>query len=396
MSANSQPEVFLTLGARTPIGSFQGSLSSFTAVELGSKAIRETLSRAQVSEDQIDEVIFGNVVQAGQGQNPARQATLGAGLPLSVGSVTVNRVCGSGLQAVIYAEHAIRLGEAQMIVAGGMESMSNTPHLLPKARQGYRMGDGVLVDSMLRDGLSNAYDGASMGVCGDQTAQDLKISREEQDDFAVRSYTLTQQAHDKGWAAKENFPIEVQSRKQTLTVKDDEEYLRFNEEKLRQLRPVFSKEGTVTAGNASTISDGAASLLVLSKEKIQELGVQPVARIVGSASFSQQPEQFTTAPIGANQRLLDRLGWKVSDVDLFEINEAFAVVALAAQKELNIPLEKLNVHGGAISMGHPIGASGARTLITLLNAMQINDKKRGIVSLCVGGGEAVALAVESV
>lgn len=396
MTEPARPDVLICGAARTPIGSFNGALSSLPAPELGSLAISAALERAGVEPAHVEGVRLGNVVQAGLGQNPARQSTLLAGLPRSTGAITINRVCGSGLQAVTDAAAEIRLGEASLLVAGGMESMSRAPHLLDRARTGYRLGDGRLVDSLLRDGLSNATDGTSMGIFGDRTATALGLSREEQDDYAVRSYTLSRRAHEQGLAARSIVPVQLEQRGKTVTIDEDEEFRRFDEVKLRGLSPAFTPDGTVTAGNASTISDGAAAVVLASRERAAELGLRSRARILGSASFSREPGEFTIAPAPACQRLLDRLGWTVDDVDVFEINEAFAVVVLAAQRELAIPLEKINVLGGAISLGHPIGASGARTLVTLLDALEHRGGTRGLVTLCVGGGEAVAMAVERV
>ena len=340
-------------------------------------------------------MILGNVVSAGLGQNPARQASIHAGLPTSVGATTVNKVCGSGLKAVMLAEQAIRLGDANLVVAGGMESMSRAPYLLPKAREGYRMGNGELVDAMIHDGLWDVYGGQHMGGYGDLCASKFEFSRKEQDDFAVRSYTRAQQATRDGAFTDEITPVEVADRKQTTVVEVDEEPARFDEEKLRNLRAAFGEDGTITAGNASSINDGAAALVIGSEAAASRLGATPVARIVGAATFSQDPAWFTSAPIGSIQKLLKQLDWTIDQVDLFEINEAFAVVAMAAEKELSIPSEKLNVFGGAVALGHPIGATGARILLTLITALRRTGGRRGIASLCIGGGEAIALAVET-
>jgi acetyl-CoA C-acetyltransferase len=339
-------------------------------------------------------VIFGNVIGAGLGQNVARQCTLGAGLPNAVGATTVNKVCGSGLKAVMLAAQAIQCGDAGVVVAGGTENMSRAPYLLEKARTGYRMGNGELIDSMIRDGLWDVYNNVHMGLCGDKCAAKYSFTREQQDDFAIASYERALAAMSSGAFAEEIVPVEVPSGKTTLTIKEDEEPKRFAKDKFRQLRPAFGKDGTVTAGNASSINDGAAALVVLSPEKLKALGVKPQARILGYSTASIEPEWFTLAPVGAIRRLLDALSFKVSDVDLFEINEAFSVVTMAAMKDLSIPHEKVNIYGGAVALGHPIGASGARVLITLLNAMKQRNARRGVASLCIGGGEAVALAVE--
>jgi acetyl-CoA C-acetyltransferase len=335
-------DVFLAGGVRTAIGSFCGTLAEVPAPRLGAIAIQESVARAAVPPAAVDEVIMGNVVGAGLGQNVARQCSLGAGLARSVGATTVNRVCGSGLKAVMMAAQAIQLGEADVIVAGGTESMSRAPYLLEKARTGYRMGNGDLVDSVIRDGLWDVYNSCHMGTCGDTAAQTLSFSRQEQDDFAVRSYRHALDAIEKGWTAAEIAAVEIEGRKGSVVVDKDEGPLRFNEEKLRKLRPAFGKEGTVTAGNASSINDGAAAILVMSGEKCAELGVKPLAKILGYTTFSREPEWFTTAPVDANKGLLKQLGKKVEDVDVFEINEAFALVPLILMRELSIPLEKVN------------------------------------------------------
>jgi acetyl-CoA C-acetyltransferase len=344
----------------------------------------------------VDEVIMGNVVSAGQGQNPARQATLKAGLPVSVGATTINKVCGSGLKAVMLAAQAIRLGDARIVVAGGMENMSRAPYLLPRARQGYRMGNAELVDAMIHDGLWDVYGNKHMGVYGDQCATHAKLTRADQDDFAVRSFTRARQAAADGVFKSEIVSVPVVVRKQTTLVSEDEGPARFDEAKLRSLRPAFGEGGTVTAGNASSINDGGAALVVVADDVAAAKGVPVLARVVGAAMFSREPEWFTLAPIGALRKLLDQLGWSVATTDLFEINEAFSAVALAAERDLDIPANKVNVYGGAVALGHPIGCSGARILVTLLNALQRTGGGRGIACLCIGGGEAVALAVERV
>ncbi len=389
-------EVFLAGGARTPIGGFMGSLAEVSAPTLGSVAVKAALKRAGVDPGRIDEVIFGNVVGAGLGQNVARQVAIGAGLAPSIGATTVNKVCGSGLKSVMLASQAIQCGDSQVVVAGGTENMSQAPYLLLKARTGYRMGNGELVDSMIRDGLWDVYNNLHMGICGDRCAEKCHFSRKDQDDFAVASYKRAIAAQESGILAAEITPVEIADRKGTVTVDRDEELTRFNEEKLRALRPAFGKEGTVTAGNASSINDGAAAIIVLSAEKVRELGVKPQARILGYTTFSREPEWFTLAPVSAVDNLLKKLALKVEDVDLFEVNEAFSVVAMAVMKEIKVPHEKLNVYGGAAAYGHPIGCSGARVLVTLLNALAQRKGKIGIASLCIGGGEAVALAVERV
>jgi acetyl-CoA C-acetyltransferase len=387
-------QVYLAGAARTAIGGFQGALADVPAPALGATVIRAAIQRAGLPPDQIDEVIFGNVLSAGLGQNPARQASIGAGLKASVGATTVNKVCGSGLKAVMLAAQAIQCGDASVVIAGGTENMSRAPYLLDKARGGYRMGHGELIDSMIKDGLWDVYNNLHMGMCGDRCATQYGFTRQQQDDFAVASFKRALAAASGGGFADEIVPVEVTAGKTTTIVKEDEQPKRFNEEKLRALRPAFGKEGTVTAGNASSINDGAAAVVVASAEKAKSLGLRPQARILGYATASREPEWFTIAPIGAISKLLDQLSLKVSGVDLFEINEAFSVVPMAAMKELSIPHEKVNANGGAVALGHPIGASGARTLVTLLNAMRQRKATIGIDALCIGGGEAVAMAVE--
>jgi acetyl-CoA C-acetyltransferase len=388
-------EILLAGGVRTPIGSFGGAISSVPAPALGSVAIKAAIRRAAVPAEQIDEVIFGNVLGAGLGQNVARQAAIGAGLSPAVGATTVNKVCGSSLKAVMIAAQAIKAGDGELIVAGGTENMSSAPYLLPKARNGYRMGNGEVVDSMIRDGLWDVYNNVHMGTCGDHCAEKYQFSRQQQDDFAVASFQRLIEAQQKGLFASQIVPVEVSSRQGTVTVDRDEGPSRFNEEKLRSLQPAFGKTGTVTAGNASSINDGAAAVVVLSAKKAAQLGVKPQARILGYATFSREPEWFTLAPIGAIAKLMEQLKFKVTDVDLFEINEAFAVVPMAAMAELGIPHDKVNVHGGAVALGHPIGASGTRVLVTLLDALSQRHGRIGIASLCIGGGEAVAMAVQA-
>jgi len=388
-------EVVLAGGVRTPIGCLCGSLAELSAPAMGGIVIKSALSRAGVPIDQVDEVIMGNVISAGCGQNIARQATIGAGLGTNVHAFTVNKVCGSGLQAVMLADQMIQCGQASAIVAGGTENMSRAPYLLEKARQGYRLGHGELIDSMIRDGLWDAYGNQHMGLYGDRCAARYEFSRQAQDDFAITSYKRALEASASGAFAREMVSVQVPAGKNSITVNEDEEPKRFNEEKLRQLRPAFGKDGTVTAGNASSVNDGAAAIAVLSAEKAKALGVKAQARILGYATASIEPEWFTIAPVSAIRRLLDQLAMKVSDIDLWEVNEAFSVVAMAAMKDIDIPHDRLNVYGGAAALGHPIGASGTRVLVTLLNAMADRKAKRGIASLCIGGGEAVALAVEA-
>ncbi|HEU0009422.1 MAG TPA: thiolase family protein [Verrucomicrobiae bacterium] len=387
-------DVYLAGGARTAIGTFCGAFEQMPAPLLGSVAVKAALERAGVRGDSIDEVIFGNVISAGLGQNVARQVGIRAGLSPTIGATTVNKVCGSGLKSVMLAAQAIQCGDAHVVVAGGTENMSRAPYLLEKARGGYRMGNGEIIDSMIRDGLWDVYNLVHMGTCGDRCAEKYGFAREQQDEFAIASFKRAIAAASSGVFAREIAPVEVKSGKETVIVSEDENLKKFNEEKLRKLPPAFGDKGTVTAGNASSINDGAAAVIVLSGNKVKELGVKPQAKILGYATSSREPEWFTLAPIGAIAKLLKQLSLQVSDVGLFEINEAFSVVPLAAMKDLGIPHEKCNVHGGAVALGHPIGASGTRTLVTLLNAMKQRGARVGVDSLCIGGGEAVAMAVE--
>jgi acetyl-CoA C-acetyltransferase len=386
--------VYLAGGVRTAIGTFCGAFESTSAPVLGSTVAKAALARAGLPADQVDEVIFGNVVSAGLGQNVARQVAIGSGLSPSVGATSVNKVCGSGLKAVMLAAQAIKCGDASAVLAGGTENMSRAPYLLDRARSGYRMGNGEVIDSMIRDGLWDVYKNVHMGICGDRCAEKYGFTREQQDEFAVASFKRALEAAKSGAFKQEIEPVQVKAGKEIVAVAEDENPKKFNEEKLRKLRPAFGEKGTVTAGNASSINDGAAALVVLSPEKMKALGIKPQAKILGYATFSREPEWFTLAPIGALDKLLKLLSLKAADVDLFEINEAFSVVPMAAMKELGIPHEKVNVHGGAVALGHPIGASGAHTLVTLLNAMKLRGARLGIDSLCIGGGEAVAMAVE--
>jgi acetyl-CoA C-acetyltransferase len=373
-----------------------GALAGVTAAQLGAGCVRALVERTGIPGSRVDEVIFGNVVAAGLGQNPARQAAIYGGLPASVGATTVNKVCGSGLKAVMLADQAIRLGEASVVIAGGMESMSRAPYLLTKAREGYRLGHGELIDALIHDGLWDVYGGQHMGTYGDRCAARYRLTREEQDDFAVRSHTRARRAMELGYFADEIVPVEVTVKGKVTVVREDEGPSRFDEAKLRALKPAFGAEGTVTAGNASSINDGAAAVVVASEAACAELKLKPKARVVGAATFSQEPEWFTTAPVGAIRRLLERVGWTVETTDLFEINEAFAAVTMVAERELSIPGDKVNVFGGAVALGHPIGCSGARLVVTLLNALEKTGGRRGVAALCIGGGEAVALAVERV
>jgi acetyl-CoA C-acetyltransferase len=356
--------------------------------------VKAALARAGIQPRDIDEVIFGNVVSAGLGQNVARQVSIGAGLGTGVSAATVNNVCGSSLKAVILAAQAIQCGDSSVVVAGGTENMSRAPYLLEKGRTGYRMGNGELVDSMIRDGLWDVYSNVHMGTFGEGCAEKFGFTRQQQDDFAVESFQRAIRATREKRFADEIEPVQVKVGGETITVAEDEAPKKFNEEKLRKLRPAFDENGTITAGNASSINDGAAALLVVSGEKVKSLGLKPQVKILGYSAFSGEPAWFTLAPIGAINKLLNGLSLRIRDVDLFEINEAFAVVTMAAMKELGIPHEKVNVHGGAVALGHPIGASGARTLVTLINAMKQSGARIGVDVLCIGGGEAVAMAVE--
>lgn len=381
--------------ARTPMGGFQGALSGVNASELGAASISAALSRAGVSGDDVEEVVFGCVLPAGQGQAPARQATLGAGLPLSSGATTVNKMCGSGMKAAMFAHDLLLAGSARVAVAGGMESMTNAPYLLPKMRGGARLGHGQVIDHMFLDGLEDAYDkGRLMGTFAEDCAGTYNFSREAQDDYALRSLARAQDAIANGSFAGEITPVTVKSRKGDQVVDTDEQPGAARPDKIPQLKPAFRAGGTVTAANSSSISDGAAALVTMRLSEAEARGLTPLAKIAGHATHAQAPALFTTAPVGAMQKLSDKTGWHLKDVDLFEINEAFAVVPMAAMHDLDLPADKVNIHGGACALGHPIGASGARIMVTLLAAMAQNDLRRGMASLCIGGGEATAIALE--
>jgi len=389
-------QVVIAGAVRTPIGNLNGALSNVSATTLGSCVIREALRRANIPPEVVDEVIMGNVLTAGLGQAPARQATKGAGLADTVNATTINKVCGSGLKAVMLACQAIQAGDAEVVVAGGMESMSRAPYLLEKARSGYQVGHGELVDSMIKDGLWDVYGNLSMGACAELCAAKYQFSRELQDDFAVQSYTRALKAQQEGWFREEIVEVEVPGKPKPLQIRDDERLTRFDEPKLRRLPPAFQKDGTVTAGNASGMNDGAAAMVVLSEERADALGVKPQARIVGYTQKAVAPEWFTIAPIQAITALLSKLKLDARQIDLYEVNEAFAVVTMAALKELRLDPDRVNIHGGAVALGHPIGGSGARILTTLLYALKRTGGKRGIASPCIGGGESVAVAVELV
>jgi acetyl-CoA C-acetyltransferase len=393
--ADPRDEVFIVGMARTPIGAFQGGLSEIPAPKLGAVAIQAALGRASVPADKVDELYMGCVLPAGQGQAPARQAGHHAGLPRSVPAVTVNKVCGSGLQAVVFGASSIRLGEAQVVVAGGMESMSRAPYLLPKAREGLRLGHGQIIDSMIQDGLWDAYGDVHMGDCAELCASEKNISRADQDAHAAESYRRARAAQTEGKFAAEIVPVEVPHRKgPPRVVAADEAPAKGDPEKLPSLRAAFQKDGTVTAGNASSLSDGGAAVVLASAAAVKALSLKPLARIVGSATHAQAPEWFTTAPAGAIERLMKKVGWSKEEVDLWEVNEAFSVVSIINNRMLSIDPARVNIWGGAVALGHPIGASGARVLCTLLAALADRGKKRGVASLCIGGGEGIAMAIE--
>lgn len=390
------PDVVIVSACRTPIGAFQGALSSFTAPQLGSIVIGEALKRAGISGAQVSEVIMGQVLTAGTGQAPARQAAIGAGLPNTVPCMTINKVCGSGLKSVMLAAQAIMTGESEIVVAGGMESMSNVPYLLPDVRTGLRLGTGKLIDGMVHDGLWDVYNDFHMGEAAELCASECSVSRKSQDEFAIESYKKALLAQEKGYFSEEIVPVEVPQRKsEPIVVSEDEEPKRVKFDKVPNLSPVFKREGTVTAANASSINDGAAACVLMSAEKAAALGLTPLAKLVMQATTAKAPEWFTTAPADAISLVLKKANLGLEDIDLFELNEAFAVVNLAVGGQLRIDFEKMNVHGGAVALGHPIGASGARILTTLLYAMKQHKARRGLATLCIGGGEATAVIVES-
>ena len=387
--------VVIVAAARTPIGGLLGDFASLTAADLGGVAIKAAVARAGLAPGDVEEVLFGNCLMAGQGQAPARQASLKGGLPLSTHCTTLSKMCGSGMKATMLAHDAILAGSAAIVVAGGMESMSNAPYLLPKARAGMRMGHGTVYDHMFLDGLEDAYDkGKLMGVFAEQCADKYAFTREAQDEFALRSLSRALAATQDGSFKWEIAPVTVPGRKGDVVIENDEQPGKANAEKIPQLKPAFRNDGTVTAANASSISDGAAALVLMRRSLAEKRGLAPLAIILGHATHAQEPGWFTTAPVGAMQKLYAKLGWTPQDVDLYEINEAFAVVTMAAMREHGLPPEKVNVHGGACALGHPIGASGARIIVTLLGALRNRNAKRGIASLCIGGGEATALAIE--
>ncbi|WP_281300813.1 MULTISPECIES: acetyl-CoA C-acyltransferase [unclassified Iodidimonas] len=394
-SSFADDPIVITSMARTPMGGFQGDLSALSASDLGAHAIKGALERAGLSPDQVDETIMGCVLPAGQGQAPARQASKKAGIPDAIGAVTVNKMCGSGMKAMMLAHDSLLAGSNDIVVAGGMESMTNAPYLLPKARGGLRLGHGEVKDHMFLDGLEDAYDtGRLMGSFAESTAQHYQFTRESQDAYAIESLKRAQKACEDGTFAAEIIPLQIEDRKGSVTISIDEQPGKARLDKIPQLKPAFAKDGTVTAANSSSISDGAAALILMRRSEAEKRGLPILAEIRGHASFAQAPEWFTTAPIGAIKAVLEKTGWDQKSVDLWEVNEAFAVVAMAAIHALDLPHDQVNVHGGACALGHPIGASGARIMVTLINALKQRGGKRGIATLCIGGGEATALAVE--
>ncbi|MEP5155083.1 acetyl-CoA C-acyltransferase [Planktotalea sp.] len=380
---------------RTPMGGFEGDFASVSASHLGSAAIKAAVERAGIAPEDVEEVAFGNVLSAGQGQAPARQAALGAGLPLSATCTTLNKMCGSGMKAAMYAHDMLVAGSSDVIIAGGMESMSNAPYLMPKARAGLRMGHAQLQDHMFFDGLEDAYDkGRLMGTFAEDCAESYQFTREAQDDYAIASLDRAVAAIDGGHFESEVTPVTVQTRRDETLISTDEQPAKAKRDKIRNLRPAFRKDGTVTAANSSSISDGAAAMVMMRASEAEKRGLTPIARMVGHASYADKPGLFPTAPIGSLDKLTQKTGWDLKDVDLFEINEAFAVVPMAAMQALDLPHDKVNVHGGACALGHPIGASAARIMVTLIGALQARDMKRGVASVCIGGGEATAVALE--
>ncbi|OZG70524.1 acetyl-CoA acetyltransferase [Hahella sp. CCB-MM4] len=387
-------DVVIVSGARTPMGGFQGALSSMTAVELGTIAISAAIEKAQLAPSDIEEVIMGCVLPAGLKQGPARQAMLDAGIPNTTGATTVNKLCGSGMKATMLAHDLIKAGTNNVMVAGGMESMSNAPYILEKARFGYRMGHGEVKDHMFLDGLEDAKSGRLMGSFAQEVADRYKISREQMDEFAIRSLTRAQDAIEKGLFKDETVPVTVSSRKGEVTIEHDEQPGNAKLDKIPTLRPAFQKDGTITAANSSSISDGASALVLMSAEEAERRGLNVMARIVAHSTNSQAPEEFTIAPIGAIQKVLDKAGWTKDEVDLYEINEAFAMVTMLAVQELGLDMDKVNVYGGACAQGHPVGSTGSRLIVTLMHALKNQSKKKGVAALCIGGGEATAVAIE--
>ena len=399
---NLSDPIMICGAARTPLGAFQGALASVPATELGARAIEAALADAGLSPEKVEEVLMGNVLPAGLGQAPARQAALGAGIPVSTPCTTVSKVCGSGMKSVMQAHDAIAAGSASVVVAGGMESMSGAPYLLPSGRAGARIGHTQMLDHMMIDGLEDSFGGEpvgqrrSMGTFGEDCAEKYQFTRDEQDQFAIESVTRAQKAAVDGSFDWEVAPVTLTTRKGEVVVDKDEGPQKIDPARIPNLRPAFKKDGTITAASSSSINDGAAALVLARASEVEALGLEPIAQIVGHAAYAGEPDWFTTAPVYAKQRLFEKTGWTLDDVDLFEINEAFACVPMASMRELGIERERLNVHGGAVAIGHPIGASGARILVTLLGAMKARNAKRGVASICIGGGEATALAVEMV
>ena len=392
---NNKDSIVIVGMARTPMGGFQGVLKDVNAPILGSFAIRAALERSGVKAEDIDEVLMGCVLTAGMGQAPARQASIRAGIPDAAGCTTVNKMCGSGMKTTMLAHDSLLAGTNEVMVAGGLESMSNAPYILQKARSGQRLGHGQMIDHMFLDGLEDAFDkGTLMGVFAERTAQKYGFSREAQDEFAIRSLTRAKKAIEDGSFKSEVTPVTFKNRNGETVVEQDEQPLTADLDKIPKLRPAFEKDGTVTAANSSSISDGAAALILMRESTAEKRRLKPLARFLGHSSFAQAPEWFTTAPVGAIKNVLKTVGWKANDVDLFEINEAFAVVTMAAMKDLDLPVEKVNIHGGACALGHPVGASGTRILVTLISALKKYGKTRGVAGLCIGGGEATAMAVE--
>ena len=395
-----QDPIVIVGAARTPMGAFQGDFSSLSAHDLGAVAIRAAIERAGIAPESVNEVLFGNCLMAGQGQAPARQAAIKAGLPVSTGAVTLSKMCGSAMKATMIGFDSLVAGSNDVVVAGGMESMTNAPYMVPKARGGYRIGHGMLLDHMMYDGLEDAYNrdekggGRSMGTFAEECAATYQFSRADQDAFAIESVKRAQTAASEGWFKDQIAPVTVSGRSGDTVIDRDEGPLKAKLDKIPSLKPAFKKDGTITAASSSSINDGAAALVLMRESTAKTLGAKPIARILGHATHSQEPDKFTTAPIGAIHKLFNKVGWTTADVDLYEVNEAFAAVPMAVMRELDIPHNKINIHGGACALGHPIGASGARIIVTLIGALQQTGGKRGVAALCIGGGEATALALE--
>lgn len=388
-------KVYIVAALRTPVGSFGGQLSSISATKLGAEAIKGALAKANLSPDKVEEVFMGNVVSANLGQAPARQASIFAGIPNSVPCTTINKVCASGAKAIMFGAQSIMLGQKDVVVVGGMENMSQIPFYIPNARYGYKFGNGSLIDGLQKDGLTDVYNECIMGVCADNTATRYDISREEQDDFAIKSYKLSAESTEKGWFKDEIIPISIPQRKgDPIVMDEDEEFKKVKFEKIPKLRPAFSKEGTVTAANASTINDGAAAIVLVSEEAVKKYGLKPESEIVAFSDAAHEPEWFTTAPTKATERLLESTGKTIDDIDYFEVNEAFSVVPLAYNKLLKVPEDKVNVMGGSVSLGHPLGASGARIVVTLNNVLKKKEGTTGLAAICNGGGGASAIMIK--